>query len=260
MSSCVIAVHSGTERSGNAGARGTIGGAPRNRTDGGRLGDRIKRSEAIPGVGTTAATLSSLVVTAPVEESTGEVPSSVRIAATPAGAQALVAESGHFVFRILRRAGLDDATAEDATQQVFLIAARKLGSIEHGKEKAFLYTTAMHVASQQKRRTFRRAEVSYEEDSPESRRVAAEEVPSLDDLLDQRRAREILDDILAAMPEKLRDVFVLSEIEDLSAPEVAACLDVPVGTVASRLLRAREVFDQTLVRVRARRAFRTGTP
>ncbi|WP_146651534.1 sigma factor-like helix-turn-helix DNA-binding protein [Labilithrix luteola] len=58
------------------------------------------------------------------------------------------------------------------------------------------------------------------------------------------------------MPEALRDVFVLCELEELSAPEAAASLDIPVGTVASRLSRARQTFDECLARIQARRAFR----
>ena len=78
-----------------------------------------------------------------------------------------------------------------------------------------------------------------------------------DEAIDQQRARELLDDVLAAMPEQLRDVFVLSELEEMSATEVAACLEIPPGTVASRLARARHVFDECLARLQARRSFRS---
>jgi len=60
---------------------------------------------------------------------------------------ALVLDNTDFVFRSLRRAGLDVGTAEDGAQQVFLIAARKLDRIEAGKERAFLYATAVNVAA-----------------------------------------------------------------------------------------------------------------
>lgn len=171
--------------------------------------------------------------------------------------EALAEQNIDFVFRCLRRAGLDEATADDAVQQVFVIASTKLARIEPGKEKAFLFGTARNVAAQHRRAHARRAEVEYVEPSDhEDGGTASASGPSLDELLDQRRARELLDEVLAALPDVLRDVFVLSEVEELSAPEVAACLEIPLGTVASRLARARDAFDQALARIQKRRAFR----
>jgi RNA polymerase sigma-70 factor (ECF subfamily) len=63
---------------------------------------------------------------------------------------------------------------------------------------------------------------------------------------------DILDAVLADMPDDLREVLVLAEIEEQSAPEVAAMLEIPIGTVASRLRRAREAFTKSARRVRAR--------
>lgn len=172
--------------------------------------------------------------------------------------EVLAEQNIDFVFRCLRRSGLDEATADDAVQQVFVIASTKLASIEGGKEKAFLYGTARNVAAQQRRAHARRAEVEYVEssDHEDGGITQSGTGPSLEELLDQRRARELLDEVLASLPDNLRDVFVLSEVEELSASEVAECLEIPLGTVASRLARAREVFDQTLARIQKRRAFR----
>lgn len=175
--------------------------------------------------------------------------------------EVLAEENIDFVFRCLRRCGLDEATADDAVQQVFLVASTKLDVIERGKEKAFLFGIAKNVAAQSRRKSARRQEVELfanqdaegdDDDGPMS------EGPSLDEMIDQQRARELLDEVLGALPEKLRDVFVLSEIEELSATEVAACLDVPVGTVASRLAKARETFDAQLSRIKKRREFDSG--
>jgi RNA polymerase sigma-70 factor (ECF subfamily) len=171
----------------------------------------------------------------------------------------LVEEHTDFVFRSLRRAGLDVGAAEDAAQQVFLIASRRIAlrKLAAGKEKAFLYATARNVAAELRRRVSKRREVELvEEDGNESTFASVSPASSPDEMIDRRRARALLDEALASMPEQLRDVFVLSELEELSAPEVAACIDVPVGTVALRLSRARHVFDECLARVQARRAFR----
>jgi RNA polymerase sigma-70 factor (ECF subfamily) len=61
-------------------------------------------------------------------------------------------------------------------------------------------------------------------------------------LLDQKRARQILDQVLETMAPDLRMVFVLYELEELSMIEIANALTIPQGTVASRLRRARADF------------------
>ncbi len=155
-----------------------------------------------------------------------------------------------FVYRVLRRAGLDDGLAQDGTQNVFLIVARKLSSIGAGRERTFIYATAQYVAAELRRTMSRRGETELTEED------VGFELPSIDDDIDRRRARDFLDQVLAAMPDHLRQVFVLSELEELTGREVAACLDLPLGTVSSRLARARVVFDECLSRALARRASR----
>lgn len=170
--------------------------------------------------------------------------------------EAIIGQNADFVFRCLRRAGLDQASAEDGAQQVFMVVAQKLASIERGKEKAFLYGAAKNIAARHRRSYSRRGEIELTPESADDA-MSSSSGPSLDELLDQQRARVLLDQILASMPEKLSDVFVLSEVEELPAPEVAEILSIPVGTVASRLLRARETFDQALARIQKQRAFRS---
>ncbi|AKU94307.1 RNA polymerase sigma factor RpoE [Labilithrix luteola] len=223
------------------------------------MGDRIGKA-AMSDVGTTAAALPSLAAASGQEETAASDPPVSGRVLTSMTAHTLVEENADFVYRSLRRAGLDGTTADDATQQVFVIAAGKLDGIEQGKEKGFLYSAAMNVAAQHRRKTIRLGEVAFDDELAENRLLDSHEPLSLDDLIDQQRARTILEEILSSMPERLREVFVLCEIEELSAPEVAACIDIPVGTVASRLLRALEVFDQTLSRIRVRRAVRNGQP
>jgi len=63
-----------------------------------------------------------------------------------------------------------------------------------------------------------------------------------DEELERREAIALLDGVLTALPDESRRVFVLSDIEGMSAPEVAVFENIPVGTVASRLRRARELF------------------
>jgi RNA polymerase sigma-70 factor (ECF subfamily) len=65
-------------------------------------------------------------------------------------------------------------------------------------------------------------------------------------LVDQRRARVLLTKLLEEIPMDLRTVFILFELEQMSRTEVARVLDLPAGTVASRLRKAREIFEQKL--------------
>jgi RNA polymerase sigma-70 factor (ECF subfamily) len=69
---------------------------------------------------------------------------------------------------------------------------------------------------------------------------------------ERNRAREMLDRILLQMPDTLREAFILFEIEDMSVPEIAELLGIPTGTAASRLRRARELFQNGVAELRAR--------
>jgi RNA polymerase sigma-70 factor (ECF subfamily) len=83
--------------------------------------------------------------------------------------------------------------------------------------------------------------------------------PGPDVVLDERRARDVMDRILESIPLEQRAVFILFELEDMTTQEVADALGIPSGTVASRLRRARELFLEQVKRIRARSA-RTGGP
>jgi RNA polymerase sigma-70 factor (ECF subfamily) len=149
------------------------------------------------------------------------------------------------VWRTVRFLGVPDANAEDAAQQVFCVAARKLDKIPEGAELRFLLGTAWRVASEYRRAARRRPVASDEE---VDQLVAP--FPSPEQLLDEKRARAVLQAVLGAMPVDLRTVFVLYEIEGLTLPEVASATGIPVGTATSRLRRARAEF-QSIVRRRS---------
>jgi RNA polymerase sigma-70 factor (ECF subfamily) len=154
-----------------------------------------------------------------------------------------------FIWRSLRRLGVAPADVDDGTQQVFLIAARKLEFIRSGCERRFLYQTALRIASDYRRTVHRRDEVAGDaEDS------LVDSAPLAPELLEMRQAREQLDIILDEMPIDLRAIFVLYEIDEMSAPDIAALLEIPLGTVASRLRRARAEFSAAANRGIARAA------
>jgi RNA polymerase sigma-70 factor (ECF subfamily) len=173
--------------------------------------------------------------------------------AAPERVAALVRAYYGFVWRLLRRLGLGPGDADDAAQQVFLSAQAKLGVIAPERERAFLYGVALHVGARARRSLGRRREEPLE---AAGERAARE--PNAEQLIEQREARALLDRILDEMQDDLRVVFVLFELEELGAPAIAELLGLPVGTVASRLRRAREDFESRVQRLEARRRFAGG--
>jgi RNA polymerase sigma-70 factor (ECF subfamily) len=161
-------------------------------------------------------------------------------------ARALVTEYFDFVWRLLRRLGVPERDVDDAAQQVFIVGAQRLRDIPFGSERTFLYGTALRTASTL-RRNQRRRERFIEAASAESE--ANEDTP--EDALERRRALRFLDTVLQSLDDEEREVFVLCQIEELSAPQVAAIVGIPVGTVASRLRRGRQAFAEQLRRLKA---------
>lgn len=144
-----------------------------------------------------------------------------------------------FVWRLLRRMGVHEDPVDDACQEVFVLVARKLDQIAVGFERSYLFGCARRVAAQHRRHVRRDDRLAV---------VPRDELPghnsphSPESLLGEKRLRAMLDDLLGAMDEELRSVFVLHEIEGLTAAQIAQLEGIPPGTVASRLRRARQHF------------------
>lgn len=174
--------------------------------------------------------------------------------ASPARLRELVDTNFDFIWRSLRRLGISPADADDGAQRVFVVASRRLAEIEPGRERSFLFGTACRVAREIRRSAARRPEAALEDVD------VADPAPDPEEFADRKRTRALLDVVLDSLPLESRTVFVLFELEEMSAPEIALLLDVPPGTVASRLRRARELFRAAALRLRARAEFRGGTP
>jgi RNA polymerase sigma-70 factor (ECF subfamily) len=167
--------------------------------------------------------------------------------------RALVDGHFDFIWRSMRRFGLTEADADDAAQRVFVVASRKLEVIEEGRERAFLFGTGYRVVREIRRTKARRPEapLANEED-------AEDPAPTPEEFADRARARALLDRVLCEMPLEARSVFVLFELEELTVPQIAVMLEVPVGTVASRLRLGREFFRAAAARLRAHENFHGG--
>jgi RNA polymerase sigma-70 factor (ECF subfamily) len=155
-----------------------------------------------------------------------------------------------FIWRTLRGLGVPASIADDAAQQVFLIASQKLEAIELGSEKAFLFSTARGIAANTRRSIAR----SREDVDHEALAVYVDHAPNPEQIAEANEARALLERILQSMEEDVREVFVLFELEGMTTAAIATMLKLPMGTVASRLRRAREQFQLAAKRVKEGRS------
>jgi len=174
----------------------------------------------------------------------------------PERLRAMAADNFQFIWRSLRRLGVPEPSADDAAQQVFEVASRRLDEILPGRERAFLFKTALLVATEARRRAARRREHS----DAAALEEACDPGPTPEQATEWRESRALLDRVLDSMSMDLRTVFVLFELEELPVSGIARLLEIPAGTVSSRLRRAREEFHVQAKRVRARAKFRGGLP
>jgi RNA polymerase sigma-70 factor, ECF subfamily len=153
-----------------------------------------------------------------------------------------------FIWRSLRRLGVAEQAVDDAAQQVFMLAAEKLAMIVPGCERPFLFQTAVRVAMSIRRSFGQRREAMIGDELE----AIVDSAPLPDATADEKQRRRYLDELMDALSMDLRTVFVLYEIEGLDSPEIASMLQIPVGTVASRLRRARDAFQRAADRLRKR--------
>jgi RNA polymerase sigma-70 factor, ECF subfamily len=162
-------------------------------------------------------------------------------------------EHFRFVWRSLARLGVRESDLADVTQEVFVIVHRKLAEFEgRSKMTTWLFAIAMRVARDHRQSAVVRREIATDDAAFGDR---ADDSPDAATELDRRRRRALLDRILDELPEEHRTVFVLFEIEGMSGLDIAELLDVPTGTVHSRLRLAREAFRRSLARLEARQRF-----
>jgi len=148
-----------------------------------------------------------------------------------------------FVWRSLARIGVRPSELEDAVQEVFLVVHRRVAHFEgRSKFTTWLFRICFRVARDRRRRAYRRHEVSGDE-------LVAREVdvaPDAEAHLVRQGDLELLERALDAMSLDQRAVFVLFELEEFTCEQIALTLDCPLGTVYSRLRRARTLFQKSL--------------
>jgi RNA polymerase sigma-70 factor, ECF subfamily len=156
---------------------------------------------------------------------------------------ALYEDHFDFVWRNLRRLGVPLAQLDDALQDVFVVVHRRLAEAVLGDNpRPWLFAITFRVAREH-RRSFRRK--GDADPLPPDVRDAG---PTPEDVALQREALRALDDALSHLDDDKRAVFIMADIEQMTAPEIALSLDVKLNTVYSRLRLARAEFAAALAR------------
>lgn len=160
--------------------------------------------------------------------------------------EALYREYHAFVWRTLYHLGLRDEAVNDATQEVFLVVHRRLADFDGRTAiKNWLYGIARRVASDHRKKHERRRARLHLVPSSDGRASDPSVLSRVSAAAEVERLLELLDD-------DKREVFVLAEVEGMTAPEIAQATGVNLNTVYSRLRAARRCFHKEARRLRAK--------
>lgn len=165
----------------------------------------------------------------------------------------LYEEHVEFVWRSAHRLGVDDASVDDVVQQVFIVVHRRLGEFEaRASVKSWLFSILL-FAVREHRRSLRRK-------SPHRRGEATDPDTLIDSrpgndperALERVEASKAIDLLLESLDEDKRAIFVMAELEEMSAAEISEATGLDPKTVYSRLRAARIDFERAAARWRRR--------
>ena len=138
--------------------------------------------------------------------------------------------------------GMPADAVDDAVQDVFVVAHRRLADFEaRSNPRTWLFAIAMRVVSdhrRSRRRRFRLLERALTLETPPSSTPYEAAISA--------EQRDMLLTALERLPDEQRAVFILAEVEEMSAPEISGALDVNVNTIYSRLRMARRAMASAL--------------
>ena len=151
------------------------------------------------------------------------------------------------IWRFLLHLGVRRSDVPDVTHNVFLIAYRKLSSFEH---RSSVRTWLCGIALRVGRDFMKSAAVRLEVATSDLTVVEAASTQGSGETSRHDGQLELAQRLLDSLPAEQREVFVLHELEQMTGSEIAALMDTPIGTVRSRLRRARDSFQKQLAALR----------
>jgi len=187
-------------------------------------------------------------VLAPTDETNQRAGQGDRLSeAEPLNFSQLYDEYFDYVWRTARRLGVIEASVDDVVQDVFVVVHRRLSTFEgRSKFKTWVYGIVRRVVSDYHRSRSRRSpHARIDQPLPDFGATGPQEAA------ERAQANKVLHHILDGLDQEKREVFVLAEMEQMTAPEIAAAVGINLNTVYSRLRAARSAFNQAVERIRA---------
>lgn len=153
-----------------------------------------------------------------------------------------------FVWRVLRGMGVSDAVVEDAVQDVFIVVHRRLAEFDGRHSiRSWLFAIAYRVAREQRRKVRRtQDQLPFEHQIRDGAPTPAESA-------EQAEALQLACELLEQLDDEKRTVLVLTEIEGMTAPEIAEVTGTQLNTVYTRLRRARLQLNQAMAKWRKKK-------
>lgn len=162
------------------------------------------------------------------------------------------AEHFDFVWRCVRRLGVAPASSDDAVQDVFLVVHRRLADFEgRSSVRTWLFGIARRVVRDHRPRARER-----ELDDGQLAALAESADRAPDERAARNEAARLLNALLQRLDEDKREAFILSELEQISVPDIADEIGVNLNTVYSRVRAARKELEEGLARLRAQQSWR----
>lgn len=187
--------------------------------------------------------LASMSLAATLDAPTGTDDATRSVERCPLEFSAIYRQYFGFVWHNLHRLGVQEASVDDAAQDVFLVLHRRIGSFAADTPiKVWLFRTVLCVARDYRRWWRRKGghDALHE--------ALVDGAPGPHESAARAEATRLLSRVLDALDDDRRAVFVLAEVEQMTAQEIAAVLEINVNTVYSRLRAARADFNAALSR------------
>jgi RNA polymerase sigma-70 factor, ECF subfamily len=158
-----------------------------------------------------------------------------------------------FAWRSALRLGTPRANIDDVVQEIFIVAHERLAAFEgRSSVKTWLFGIILNVVRAHRRALLARQPHALRPEVRADPEALPDPAAGPHEQATKAEAARIVDRLLEDLDEDKREVFVMVELEQMSAPEIASALEIPPNTVYSRLRHAREQFAKAAARLLAR--------